>query len=338
MDTLMSMRVFREVVERGTFVAAAERLRLSTAMASKHVMNVEKRLGARLLNRSSRSLSLTEPGRIYFERCKSILEELEQAESAIGSFGGTPRGTLRITCPSWMATRRMAEFLAAHRTRYPDVVVDVTFEDRFADIVAEGYDLALRSMVESPPDGLIARALRAVPLVIAASTEYLQRHGVPELPRDLAHHDSVMVGNGHSWHFTAPSGSVEVPARVVLRLSSTSGVAHAISTGIGIAALPLTVIEDPQFRDVLRPILTEYPLQQPTLFALYAARRLMPPKIRTFIDHLIEYIAATPFPKAPERIDPEAVHLPWEDAASAAARLSSVAAINSTINTLVSAG
>jgi DNA-binding transcriptional LysR family regulator len=321
MDTLMSMQVFREVVERGTFVAAAERLGLSTAMTSKHVMNVERRLGARLLNRSSRSLSLTEPGRIYFERCKSILDELEQAESTIGSLGGTPRGTLRITAPAWMATRRTAEFLAAHRARYPDVVVDVSFEDRFADIVAEGYDLALRSLVGSPPDGLIARALRPVPLIIAASAGYLQRHGMPQLPRELTHHDSVMVGNAHSWHFTAADGDLEVPARVVLRLSSTNAVAHAISTGIGIAALPLTVIEDPQFRDVLRPILTEHPLQQPTLFALYGARRLMPPKIRTFIDHLIEYIGAIPLPQVSERTAREGRRLPLGSAASAPGRL-----------------
>ncbi len=306
MDTLTSMKVFREVVERGTFVAAAERLSLSTAMTSKHVMNVERRLGVRLLNRSSRSLSLTEPGRIYFERCKTILEELEQAESAIGSFGGAPRGTLRVTCPSWMATRRMAEFLAEHRRRYPDVVVDATFEDRLVDIVAEGYDVALRTMVQSPPDGLIARVLRPVPLVIAASTEYLRRHGTPQLPRDLAHHDSVMAGNGHTWHFTGPDGSFEVAARVVLRLSSTSGVAHAISTGLGVAALPLTVIEDPQFRDVLRPILTDHPLRQPTLFALYAARRLMLPKLRTFIDHLMEYMATIPSPSVRAGTGPQA--------------------------------
>src|SRR5579862_9616877 len=179
MDTVLSMRVFREVVERGTFVAAAERLDLSTAGASKHVMNVEKRLGTRLLNRSSRSLSLTEPGRIYYERCKALLEELEQIESTVGSLGSAPRGTLKITVPSWMATRRMAEFLAAHRERYPEVVVHITFDDQLLNIVGQGYDLALQSTVESPPEGLIARPLRTIPLVIAASTEYLLRSGTP---------------------------------------------------------------------------------------------------------------------------------------------------------------
>ncbi len=307
MDTVVSMKVFREVVERGSFVAAAARLDLSTAMASKHVMNIEQRLGARLLNRSSRSLSLTEPGRIYFEHCKTILEELEQAESAIGSLGGAPRGTLRVTCPSWMTTRRMAEFLAAHRGRYPDVVIDVTFEDRIADIVEEGYDLALRSTVESLPDGLIARPLRAVPLVIAASTKYLLRRGTPKLPRDLAQHDSVMVGSGHTWRFMGPTGSIEVPAHVVLRLSSTSAAAHAVSTGIGVAALPVTVIEDPQFSGVLQPILTDHPLRYPTLFAVYGGRKLLSPKIRTFIDHLIEYVAEVPAPRTPEARNPEAL-------------------------------
>lgn len=307
MDTLLSMKVFREVVERGTFVAAAERLQLSTAMTSKHVMNMERRLGARLLNRTSRSLSLTEPGRVYFEHCKTILEELDQAELAIGSLGASPRGTLRITCPSWMATGRMAEFLAAHRKRYPEVIVDVMFEDRFADLIEEGYDLALRSTVGSPPDGLIARPLRSVPFVIAASTAYLQSHEAPQLPRELAHHDSVMLGNGHSWRFSGPTGNTEIPARVVLRLSSTTAVAHAISTGIGIAALPLTVIEDAQFRGILRPILTEHPLQQPTLYAVYGGRRLVPPKIRTFIDHLIEFIGQVPELRLPERGDLRAV-------------------------------
>jgi DNA-binding transcriptional LysR family regulator len=290
------MKVFREVVERGTFVAAADRLNLSTAMTSKHIMHVERRLGARLLNRSSHSLSLTEPGRLYFESCKTILDELEQTESAVGSLGGTPRGTLRITCPSWMASRRMAEFLAAHRARHPEVVVDLSFEDRFADIIEEGYDIALRSTVDSPPEGLIARPLRAVPLVIAASTEYLQRCGTPRLPEELARHDCVMVGSGHTWQLMRPTGVIEVPAKVVLRFRSTDGVAHAVTAGIGVAPLPLTVIEDPQFRGALHPILVNYPLRQPTLFAVYVSRKLVPPKIRTFIDHLIEYISEIPVP------------------------------------------
>src|ERR1700756_2942907 len=143
-DTLISIKVFRQVVESGSFVAAAERLDLSTAMVSRHVMHAEKRIGVRLLNRNSRTLSLTEPGRVYFERCKTILEDLEATELELGSLGTVPRGTLRISCPSWFASQRMADNLAEFRRRYPEIVVDASFEDRRVDLVGEGYDLALR--------------------------------------------------------------------------------------------------------------------------------------------------------------------------------------------------
>src|SRR5246127_1318046 len=142
-DTLTSIRVFRQVVESGTFVAAAERMDLSTAMVSKHVMHVEKRLGVRLLNRNSRTLSLTEPGRVYFERCKTILEDLEATELELGSLGTVPRGTLRISCPSWFASQRMADNLAEFRRRYPEIVVDASFEDRRGGLLGEGVELAL---------------------------------------------------------------------------------------------------------------------------------------------------------------------------------------------------
>ena len=299
MDTLTSINVFRQVVESGSFVAAAERLSLSPAMTTKHILHLEKRLATRLLNRNSHSLSLTETGRLYLERCKIVLAELEGAELAVGSISGAPRGTLRITCPSWLATRQMADLLAAHRRRYPDVVVDVSFEERLVDLVEEGYDLALRVTIDQPPGGLIARPVRSVPLVIAASGEYLQRCGVPMSPEDLAGHDSVMVGGGQTWPLVGPNGKIDVPARVVLRFRSVAGVAHAASAGIGLAPLPLTVIEDPVFKGALTPVLADYPLRQPTLHALYVSRKHVPPKIRTFIDHLIEYTAKM----KPPRVD-----------------------------------
>src|SRR3981081_1356622 len=142
MDTLLSMKDFRQVIESGTFVGAAERFRLSTAMTSKHLMHLEKHLGTRLLNRSSRSLSLTESGKLFFERCKAILEEVQEAELAGGSVRGGPRGTLRVPAPSWAATRRLVDMVASYRQRCPEVVVDLSFEDRFVDLLGEGDDLA----------------------------------------------------------------------------------------------------------------------------------------------------------------------------------------------------
>ena len=228
-DTLLGMKVFRQVVESGSFVGAAERLNLSTAMTSKHLMFLEKHLGSRLLNRSSRCLSLTESGKLYLERCKAILEELEEAELAVGSVSGVPRGTLRVTAPSWFAARRMVDMIAGYRQLYPEVVVDISFEDRFVDLIEEGYDLALRVTGDEPPAGLIARPLRPMSFVIAA-------------------------------------------------------------------------FEERAFTDVLCPVLTEHPLRQSHLYAIYASRKYLPLKLRTFVDYLIEWTRVPP---------------PWSTAATA---------------------
>jgi DNA-binding transcriptional LysR family regulator len=290
MDTLLSMKVFRQVVESGSFVSAAERLNLSTAMTSKHLMNLEKHLGTRLLNRSSRSSSLTESGKLFFEHCKAILEEVTEAELEVGSVSVVPRGALRVTAPSWAATRLMVDLLAAYRQRYPEVVVNMSFEDRLVDIVADGYDLAIRSTADVLPAGLIARPLRAASFVFAASKEYLKRCGTPQSPEDLANHDCVMIGNGQSWHLTGPNGTIEAPARVVLRFESMSvAVTHAVCAGIGLAPLPRMALEDPMFKDVLFPVLTKYPFKQRHIYAVYVSRKHLPLKIRTFVDHLVEF-------------------------------------------------
>ena len=291
-DTLTSIKVFRQVVESGSFVAAAERMDLSTAMVSKHVAHVEKRLGVRLLNRNSRTLSLTEPGRVYFDRCKTILEDLEATELELGALGSAPRGTLRITCPSWFARQRMADELAEFRRRYPDVLVDISFEDRSVDLVEEGYDLALRVTHEgSLSAALIARPLRSMPIFIAASREYLKRHGTPASREELAHHDFVAMGNLDSLAFTGTNGKIEVPLRVVMRFRSVNGVGHAVAAGIGLAPLPQTFFEDATLK--LQPVLMDHPLQDATLYVVYVSRRYLPLKIRAFIDFAIERFSAS---------------------------------------------
>jgi DNA-binding transcriptional LysR family regulator len=298
MDTLTSIRAFRQVVESGTFVAAAERMDLSTATVSKHVMHVEKRLGIRLLNRNSRTLSLTEAGRVYFERCKTILEDLEATELELGSLGTAPRGTLRVSCPSWFASQRLADNLAEFRRRYPEIVVDASFEDRLVDLVEEGYDLAMRVTRDGAlPPGLIARPLRTMSFFIAASSEYLKRNGTPESPEDLARHDFVAVGNADALQLTGPKGNIGVPLRVVLRYRSMSGVANAVAAGIGLALLPDLLLEDPMFKDVLKPVLTDCPLQESKVHVVYVSRKHLPLKIRAYIDFVSEVASRIQPPK-----------------------------------------
>jgi DNA-binding transcriptional LysR family regulator len=294
-DTLTSIKVFRQVIESGSFVAAADRMDLSAAMVSKHVAHVEQRLAVRLLNRNSRTLSLTEPGRLYFERCKTILDDLEATELELGSLGSVASGTLRVTCPSWFARQPLADKLAEFRRLYPQIVVDVSFEDRHVDLVEEGYDLALRATREgSLSAGLIARPVRSVPVLLAASRDYLRRNGRLEVPEDVARHDFVAVGNLDSIRFTGPGAETEVPVRVVMRYRSTGGVVHAVAAGIGIAPLPQTFFEDPLFKGVLAPVLTDYPLQEATLYVVYVSRRYLPLKIRAFIDFVMEHFHRTP--------------------------------------------
>jgi DNA-binding transcriptional LysR family regulator len=297
-DTLTSIKVFRYVVESGSFVAASERLDLSTAMVSKHVMHIEKRLGIRLLNRNSRNLSLTEPGRVYFERCKNVLDDLEQTELELTSLSTVPRGTLRITCPSWFAQQRFADLVAGLRRRHPEILVDVSFEDRLVDLVEEGFDLALRviSKADSLSSELIARPVRALPHYVTASREYLARHEAPRSPEDLVQHDCVAVGHAQSWVFTGSKGREEFPARIVMRYRSMAGVANAVAAGVGLARLPGIVFEDPAFKDLLVPVLSNYPLESPKLYVVYASRKHLPLKIRAFIDFVFDSIAQIPVP------------------------------------------
>jgi len=297
-DTLTSIKVFRQVIESGTFVAASERMDLSTATVSKHVAHVERRLGVRLLNRNNRTLSLTEPGRVYFERCKTILDDLEATELELGSLGTAPRGTLRVSCPTWFARQRLADELGEFRRRYPQIVVDVSFEDRAVDLVEEGYDLALRvTRGDSLAGGLIARPVRPIPFLLAASRDYLKRHGSLESPEQLARHDFIAIGNLDSISFMGPRGKLEVPVRVVLRYRSAGGVAHAVAAGVGVAPLPEPFFEEPLFKAALMPILTDYPLQEPTLHVVYVSRRYLPLKIRAFIDFVMERFPRTSAPK-----------------------------------------
>jgi DNA-binding transcriptional LysR family regulator len=298
-DTLTSIKVFRKIIEAGSFIAAAERLDLSAAMVSKHVMHIERRLGVRLLYRNSHTLSLTEPGRLYFECCKTILDDLEATEQQLSSMSSLARGTLRMSVPSWFIGQWPADLLARFRARYPEIVLDVSFEDGTVDLVEGGYDLALRVTASSNslPAGVVARSLRPIAHHVAASRQYVQRCGAPKCFAELASHDCVAVGSMESWVIDAPTGRVEVPARIVLRYRSMAGVAQAVAAGVGIALLPGFYFEDPAYGDTLVRVLPDAPLESPMLYVLYASRAYVPLKIRAFIEFIQEELATMRAPK-----------------------------------------
>jgi DNA-binding transcriptional LysR family regulator len=290
MDTLTSINVFRQVVESGSFVGAAERLDLSTAMVSKHIMSIEKRLRVRLLNRNSHKLSLTEPGELYFERCKGIIQDLENAEDEMESLSSSPCGTLRVACcEACIPSLGLAGVLAEYRRRWPEVVLDISFVDRAVDMVDEGHDLVLRLVGNDRlPAGVIARRVRSVPFRLVASRAYLERHGRLKVPEDLGRHDIVTAGGLDSLWIEGPGGTVEIPLRVAVRCRTMAGVAITVANGVGLGVLPAALLNEPAFANMLRPVLTELRLKESTLYLLYPGRKYLPFKARAFIDLVLE--------------------------------------------------
>ncbi len=290
MDKLTSMKVFRQVVESGSFVGAADRLGISTPMVSKHVMAIEKRLQLRLLNRNSHRLSLTEPGQVYFERCKGILDDLQQAEEELEALRSAPSGTLRIAlCDRCVPGLGLARDFAEYRRRYPQVVLDISFPHLEADCASDHYDLEFRLASEDalPPD-MVARPMRRVPFRLVASRDYLERNGVPKSPEDLRRHEFVTAGTQESLTLESSQGSVQVPLQVALRCRTMADVAIAAASGVGMALVPAALCSDPAFAGVLRPVLTEFRLPESTLYLLYRSRKHLPLKARKLIDLVLE--------------------------------------------------
>ncbi len=288
MDRLTSLRVFREVVEAGSFAQAAQVLGISAPMASKHVAQLEKSLGARLLHRSSRHLSLTEAGTAWYEQSARALDLLDAAESAIGSRDTTPRGQLKVSAPVWCATPRIARVLADYRAQYPEVVVDMHLANRKVDLAADGYDLALRATQEPSP-ALIARPLCRIAFHLVASPAYLQRAGTPGTPADLARMAAIVPSYVKLEGLTLRGpGGRQVPLRLTpaMRSDDTNLTLHTVRAGLGFAYLPDWLVEDDLARGTLVKLTPQYAAPVNTLFAVYTSRQYMAPKLRSFIDFL----------------------------------------------------
>jgi DNA-binding transcriptional LysR family regulator len=289
MDALTSLRVFREVVDAGSFVKAAERLDISTAMTSKHVANLEHQLGVRLLNRTTRHLSLTEAGSVYFEQCSEALDILQAAEAAVGAQTAHPQGVLKVTAPGWFATRKFADLLVAYRERYPEVLIDLRLENRFVDLVEEGYDMALRATSEPSPS-LIVRPLCKVPFMLTGEPGYLERHGTPRHPADLDRHRLILptYTNIETVELSGPDGTFTVKNQAVFKTNDTSMSLQLVRAGLGLAYFPEWIVAPELTAGNLVRVLPEYTAFSPSVYAVYTSRKYMTTKVRTFIDFLSE--------------------------------------------------
>jgi DNA-binding transcriptional LysR family regulator len=297
MDRIAAMRAFVQVVEAGSFVRAADKLGASTSSTSRLVAELEQHLGVRLLNRTTRKLSLTETGQTYYERCVQLLADLDEAESAAGAAASAPTGRLKLTCPYNLLAQPIAPALAEFGRRHPQVSFEVTVADRVIDLVEEGFDLAVRI---GAPGGeqLVARRLGATELVACASPGYLARWGTPRAPEELARHRALTyayVSTPFLWKFTDPQGrSHEVRVAGSLHANSGELLLAAATAGMGIAVEPDFVVGPYLARGDLQRVLDGFSGPRLDVWAVYPSRRHLSAKVRAFVAFLAEVFANDP--------------------------------------------
>ena len=289
MDRWSAMQSFVQVVEQGSFVAAADRLGVSTSSLSRQIADLEQHLGARLLNRTTRRLSLTESGQAFYERAVSLLNDLAEAESIAGQSTVEPRGTLRLTCSHNMAEKRVAPAVAAFVERYPQMKFEVVVADRLIDLVEEGFDLAIR-VGQVGSDRLVARRLGSMQLIACASAQYLQRNGSPAVPQDLAAHNVLTyayASTPRNLRFTDAAGqSHDVRVTGSLHANSGEALAAAAIAGLGIVCEPDFIVGDALVAGRLQRVLPGFDATRGDIWAVYPSRRHLSSKVRLFVDHI----------------------------------------------------
>lgn len=295
MDRFAALSAFAAVVDAGSFVRAAERRGLSTTSLSRQVAELERHLGARLLNRTTRRLSLTESGQAFYERCVQLLADLAEAETLAGSAAATARGTLRLTCSHALGVQRLAPAIARFVARHPELRFDVSVAERTIDLVEEGFDLAVRVGAVGS-EALVARRLGEMRLVMAASPAYLKARGEPKTVADLAH--CVLLTYAHAptpgvWRLTDARGRPHrVHATGALHANSGDLLAAAAVAGLGIVREPDFIVAPYLADGRLVPVLSGFGGERSDIWAVYPSRRHLSAKVRLFVDHPVQEFAA----------------------------------------------
>lgn len=296
MSHLIEMEAFLAVVDEGSFTAAARRLGVTKSYASKLVVRLEDRLGVRLLQRTTRQLTLTEAGRSYFERCSEAMRSFEEAETEATMLQTAPTGRLRINLPAGFAVRYLAAPLAVFKARYPALTVELILSDRKVDLLAEGFDLAVR--IGEPEDGsLILRRLACVHRSVCASPEYLKRRGIPQTPEELSAHDCLLYAYHSvptSWRFRSPDREAVVDVKGTLVSNHAEMLVEAACHGLGLVFCPL-FFTAPSLRDGrLVQVLPAWQVPL-SISAVFPNARHVPAKVRLLIDFLVAQFASPPW-------------------------------------------
>lgn len=288
MDKFQEMKTFVAVVDAGSFVQAADDLEMSKPTVSRYVADLEQRLGVRLLQRTTRKLSLTEEGRSFYGRCKSVLSDVEVAESEITSKSVTVKGLIKINVPVSFGLLELASLWPAFLAKYPEVVLDITLADRVVDLVEEGYDLAVR-IARLANSSLVSRKLASTRMILCASPAYLKKHGKPRHPADLTKHKVLsysLLATGDQWEFDGPQGKVMVTVNPAMRTNSGDTCIAAARKNMGVVLQPSFMVNADLQSGALVELMPVYRSIEFGIYAVYPTRQYVSPKVRAMIDFL----------------------------------------------------
>ena len=295
MDHFSALPIFVTVVECGSFSAAGQKLGLSKSAISKRITQLEQHLGIQLLQRTTRSLSLTDAGARYFEYIRPAVLLTQEGLDAISELQQTPKGNLRISVPMVFGRLYIAPLIAEFLKRYPDIQLQIQMDDKTTDLIAGGFDLAIY-IGELPDSSLIARKIAPCLSVICASPAYLAQHGLPIVPNELTQHNCLFYSyfqDGVEWSFQSPDGMQRIQPKGNYQVNNSDAIHRACLDGLGIANLPRFIVESDLQAGRLQTILTDFPLPEHGIYAVYPQRKYLPTKVKVLIEFLRDKLANT---------------------------------------------
>jgi len=291
MDRLTEMEAFATVVDQGGFTDAAKKMGISKSAVSKHVSSLETRLGARLLNRTTRRVSPTEIGLAYYDRARRVLNDAGEADALVTAMQSAPSGLLRVSAATDFGVNHLSPALGGFLHEFPDITVNMVLNNRYVELISEGFDLAVR-IGELEDSSLRARKLADTHKMMIASPKYFEEYGRPEKIDDLNEHKLLHYSNqasGNVWKLTAPSGEKrQVRSAGWLTVNDGQSLLNAAINGLGIAFLPSFLYSDALREGLLEPAIKDLPVETHGIYAVYPPGRYTQPKVRAFIDFLVE--------------------------------------------------
>jgi len=294
MDRLTEMEAFAMVVDQGGFTDAAKKMGISKSAVSKHVSSLEARLGARLLNRTTRRVSPTEIGLAYYDRARRVLNDAGEADALVTSMQSAPSGLLRISVATDFGVNHLSPILGDFLTEFPDITVNMVLNNRFVELISEGFDMAIR-IGELEDSTLRSRKLTETTRRMVGSPEYFERYGRPEKIDDLNEHKLLHYSNqsnGNVWKITAPSGEKrQVRSAGWLTVNDGQSLLNAAISGLGIAYLPSFLYRDALEQGLIEEAIPELPAEKLGIYAVYPPGRFTQPKVRSFIDYLAQHFS-----------------------------------------------